>query len=230
MSERIVLFSWSAVIVIISGCIIADYHFSPNIEKKEWVRTLDEEGRMIHQSFPFVINPLPSYRSSFTTEVIPKLLPPSIRIKPATAHKAWKKARQEALFDWPLESTVFWISSQYGRRKNPEGWGFHAGIDMAAPKGTPVYAAQDGIIGEATYSPSYGKYIILEHESDYKTRYAHLDKILVASGSTVNKGDLIGRVGATGAVRKSRWGRSASHLHFEVYAQGKTVNPFCFLI
>ena len=70
---------------------------------------------------------------------------------------------------------------------------------------------------------------MIAHNRKFKTRYAHLDKILVRVGENVCSGDCIGRVGATGFVRKSRRGGSASHLHFEVYMKGKPVNPFFFL-
>ncbi len=150
-------------------------------------------------------------------------------IKPATAHASWKKLHREALFAWPVAPENFWVSSLFGPRKLGGRYGFHAGVDMAAPRGTPVHAAGAGIIVEACYSAGYGNYILIAHNRKFKTRYAHLDKILVRVGQNVCSGDCIGRVGATGFVRKSRRGGSASHLHFEVYMKGKPVNPFFFL-
>ena len=150
-------------------------------------------------------------------------------IKPATAHATWKKLHREALFAWPVAAEHFWVSSLFGPRKLGGRHGFHAGLDMAAPRGTPVYAAGAGIIVEACFSAGYGNYILIAHNRKFKTRYAHLDKILVHVGQNVCSGDCIGRVGATGFVRKSRRGGSASHLHFEVYMKGKPVNPFFFL-
>ena len=150
-------------------------------------------------------------------------------IRPAKAHVLWKKLQREPLFAWPLQSDHFWVSSLFGPRKLGGRHGFHAGVDLAAPRGTPVYAAAGGVIDEACYSAGYGNYILIAHNRKFKTRYAHLDKIHVRSGQVVNSGDCIGRVGATGFVRKSRRGGSASHLHFEVYMKGKPVNPFFFL-
>ncbi len=159
-----------------------------------------------------------------------KPLVPGAPIKPVAADATWRKLRQEPLFSWPIDPSLFWVSSQYGPRKKPSGRsGFHKGVDLAAMKGTPVRAAGEGTVVEAGYSLGYGNYITIGHEGAFKTRYAHLDKILVQVGQSVTVGDHIGRVGATGFVRKSKWGGSGSHLHFEVYMNGKAVNPFYFL-
>lgn len=133
-------------------------------------------------------------------------------------------------FAWPIKRSDFWLSSFFGPRRKPDhSWGFHYGVDMAACKGTPVVAAADGIVIEAHFHNGYGNTILISHNQKYKTRYAHLDKIHVAVGQKVNAGQLIGKVGATGAVR-ARKGRDASHLHFEVYAHGKQVNPLAFFM
>ncbi len=131
-------------------------------------------------------------------------------------------------FSLPIARSSFWLSSLFGPRKKANGmWGFHYGIDMAAAKGTPVYTAASGVVVEARYSSGYGKTIVVAHNKKYRTRYAHLDKILVRVGQKVDRAQLIGRVGATGFVRKS--GNDASHLHFEVYVYGKKANPLYFL-
>lgn len=140
------------------------------------------------------------------------------------------KNQAEALFIWPIKLDEFWISSFFGPRKKPNGvWGFHSGLDLAACRGTPVYAAGEAVVAEATHMSGYGNYILLVHNEEYKTRYAHLDKILVKRGQKVLCGDLIGKVGATGNVRKSSKNGSGAHLHFEVYKQNKRVNPLYFL-
>ena len=142
----------------------------------------------------------------------------------------YKKLCRQALFAWPLEASSFWLSSPYGPRKNTDGtWGFHRGIDLAALRGTLVKAARSGIVVKADYSASYGNNIVIEHDNNFKTRYAHLDKILVRPKQKVIQGTCIGRVGATGSVRKSKRGGDASHLHFEIYRNGEQVNPFYYL-
>jgi murein DD-endopeptidase MepM/ murein hydrolase activator NlpD len=150
--------------------------------------------------------------------------------KPALMKNKWMKVKREAIFACPLDRSHFWLSSPYGPRKNPDGtWGFHSGIDMAAQRGTPVKAAGAGRVIEATYSPGYGNTIVIEHDRKFKTRYAHLDKMYVRVGQEIKQGQYIGKVGATGFVRKSRRGGDGSHLHFEVYVFGKHTNPFYFL-
>jgi len=132
------------------------------------------------------------------------------------------------MFSWPIEPSRFWLSSLYGPRKNPNGWKFHHGLDMAAIRGTPVKAVAQGQVVEVRHDiHGYGKMVMIEHSSHHKTRYAHLDKILVDVGQQVERGTVIGRVGATGNVRSM--GFDGSHLHFEVLMSGHTVNPLHFL-
>ena len=133
-------------------------------------------------------------------------------------------------FAWPIKRSEFWLSSFFGPRRKPDrSWGFHYGIDMAACRGTPVLAAADGIVIQAHFDPGYGNTILISHNNKYKTRYAHLDKMLVSVGQKVEQGMMIGKVGSTGHVRKKK-GRDASHLHFEVSAYGKKVNPLSFFM
>ena len=143
--------------------------------------------------------------------------------------KLSKRARRESIFTWPIDKKSFWLSSFFGPRKKTDGsWGFHSGVDLAAVKGTPVKAAGPGIVTVASYESGYGNTVIVVHDRKFKTRYAHLDKILVKTGTKVDHNTVIGKVGATGFVRKK--GRDASHLHFEVHVFGKQVNPFYFMI
>lgn len=147
----------------------------------------------------------------------------------SSLHQKWKRLQKKAVFAWPLDKSKCWISSLFGRRKKADGsWGFHYGIDMAAHRGTPVYAADSGTIIEAGFARGYGKTIVIAHNRKFKTRYAHLDKIMVSLGDKVKIGQTMGKVGDTGSVRKK--GRDASHLHFEVYVYGTKENPFHFLV
>ncbi|MCF7900352.1 M23 family metallopeptidase [Candidatus Babeliales bacterium] len=140
-----------------------------------------------------------------------------------------KKGVYDFDFSWPIDRKNFWLSSLFGpRRLRNRGWKFHYGIDMAAHKGTLVTAAATGIVLESYWNNGYGNCIIVAHNKKYKTRYAHLDKRLVKVGQKVKRGQVIGKVGDTGLVRKS--GQDASHLHFEVYAFGKHVNPLSVLV
>jgi murein DD-endopeptidase MepM/ murein hydrolase activator NlpD len=112
------------------------------------------------------------------------------------------------------------ISSPYGNRKNPitHKYSLHTGIDIAAPKGTPVVAANNGKIIISGWNTAYGNYIVISHGGGQTTLYGHMSKLLVKKGEEVKRGDKIGLVGSTG------WS-TGPHLHFEISINGKTVNP-----
>ncbi len=135
---------------------------------------------------------------------------------------------RDFVFSWPVDIECFWLSSLFGPRKRPNGQvEFHHAIDMAAIKGTPVKAAASGKVVLAQSHSGFGNCIMIEHNNRYKTRYAHLHRIGVHVGQTVQQGQVIGSVGDTGLVIKS--GRDASHLHFEIHQDGRRVNPLAFL-
>lgn len=140
----------------------------------------------------------------------------------------WEHLKKEPIFAWPIDKKSFYISSPFGPRKYRGVWGFHTGMDMAAVRGTPVGAAKDGVVAEAGYFGGYGNTVVIVHDKKFKTRYAHLATVHVKKGQWVATGELIGKVGDTGNVRKK--GKDASHLHFEVYLYGKHVNPFYYLM
>ncbi len=138
------------------------------------------------------------------------------------------KQQKPFRFKWPIERSRFWLSSRYGPRKKPNGsWGYHYGIDMAAPKGTSVFASSTGVVIEAAYSnKGYGKTVVIAHSDGiHQTRYAHLHAIFVKVGISISVGDRIGSVGNTGFVR----GENGTHLHFEVKKRGKHIDPLCVL-
>ncbi|MEM7225760.1 MAG: peptidoglycan DD-metalloendopeptidase family protein [Pseudomonadota bacterium] len=114
------------------------------------------------------------------------------------------------------------LSSGYGMRKHPIlGYSrMHKGVDFAAPTGTPIYAAGDGVVERAGRNGGYGKYIRLRHNSSFKTAYAHLSGYAkgIKKGKRVRQGQVIGYVGSTGRS-------TGPHLHYEVIRGGKQVNP-----
>jgi len=113
-----------------------------------------------------------------------------------------------------------WISSRYGWRRDPFTGQrrFHHGIDLAAPRGTPVYAARDGRVIRSGWTGGYGRIIIIKHSRGYSTRYGHNSVNLVKNGQYVRQGQLIARVGNSGRS-------TGSHLHFEVRRWGRPLNP-----
>lgn len=124
------------------------------------------------------------------------------------------------LFRKPLHSG-YYITSRYGWRDNPFLSGrrsFHNGMDMAAPKGTAVYAALNGHVIATGYSTTYGNYVMIRHHAGYRTLYGHLSSILTSNGSFVSTSTKIGTVGSTGMS-------TGPHLHFTVYRNGATINP-----
>lgn len=146
----------------------------------------------------------------------------------STKRRSLGSSRSDIIFCWPIERKQFWISSFFGPRRKPNGsWGFHQGLDLAAVRGTLVHASRKGVVEEAGYRAGYGKTVVIAHEGNYKTRYAHLDTITVSRGQAVTEKTSIGQVGDTGFVRKS--GTDASHLHFEISLFGKRINPIYFL-
>jgi murein DD-endopeptidase MepM/ murein hydrolase activator NlpD len=123
----------------------------------------------------------------------------------------------------PVKGTRF--TSGYGVRSDPfKGRAaMHAGVDLAGPIGTPIYATADGTVGRAEWNNGgYGNLVEIEHGRGIQTRYGHLSKFMVASGQKVKRGDLIALMGSTGRS-------TGSHLHYEVRIDGKAVNPIPFM-
>ncbi|MCP2326734.1 murein DD-endopeptidase MepM/ murein hydrolase activator NlpD [Hamadaea flava] len=121
-----------------------------------------------------------------------------------------------------------WKSSDFGNRYDPyyHVWQLHAGVDLAADGGTPIYAAADGVVSYAGWAGGYGNYTCVRHGQargkTMSTCYGHQSRILVSDGQRVRQGQLIGRVGTTGAS-------TGNHLHFEVRLDGRPVNPLPYL-
>lgn len=119
--------------------------------------------------------------------------------------------------DWPYGSGHFtwpvygWLSQSYRYD--------HRAIDVAAQQGTPVTAADRGIVVRAGWNDQgYGRFVIIDHNIDYMTLYAHLDRIFVEEGEVVGQGQVVGTVGSTG-------NSTGPHLHFEIRDFGRLINP-----
>lgn len=124
---------------------------------------------------------------------------------------------------WPCPSSTY-ITSRYGNRIHPI-FGterFHSGIDIGANEGATVLAADGGTVTVATYSSSYGNYVMIYHTNGTYTLYAHMSSLAVSAGQTVTQGQTIGYVGSTG------WS-NGPHLHFEIRnANGGTEDPTAY--
>ena len=123
----------------------------------------------------------------------------------------------------PLDTLV--VSSNFGSRKNSETkrWEYHPGLDFYADWRDTVYATGAGIIEKSHYSNGYGRTIVINHASGYKSRYAHLTRYFVKRGDLVKRGDPIGTAGNTGNSR-------GYHLHYEVSRYGKHTDPKKYII
>ena len=119
------------------------------------------------------------------------------------------------------------VTSEFGWRPNPFGGGGgegHSGLDMGAPKGTPIQAARSGIVSYVKNSGNsgYGYHLAIDHGDGMVTLYAHCSKVYARSGQEVRQGDVIAAVGSTGRS-------TGNHLHLEVRIGGKKVNPRQFM-
>ncbi|WP_049756271.1 M23 family metallopeptidase [Anaplasma centrale] len=129
----------------------------------------------------------------------------------------------KSIFEHPIgDGGTFRVSSKFGTRKHPiRGYsGFHKGVDYAAPLGTPVKAADNGIVEFVGVKGTYGGYVRIHHRNHYSTAYAHLSKIRaeLVRGSKVKRGQVIAYVGSTGLS-------TGPHLHYEVLYKGRHVDP-----
>jgi murein DD-endopeptidase MepM/ murein hydrolase activator NlpD len=125
--------------------------------------------------------------------------------------------------DKPVKTAAF--TSGYGVRSDPfrGSAAMHAGIDLAGPTGTPIYATADGTVSAAGWnSGGYGNLVKIDHGRGIETRYGHMSAILVSAGQHVVRGQQIGRMGSTGRS-------TGSHLHYEVRIDNRAVNPIPFM-
>ena len=123
---------------------------------------------------------------------------------------------------WPTHG---WLSSSMGNRADPLTGekDFHPGLDITADKGDPVYATADGKVSSAAMAGNYGNLVVIDHGFGIETRYGHLSAFKVHDGQVVKRGDLLGLVGMTGRT-------TGAHLHYEVRANGRILNPLQLLL
>jgi murein DD-endopeptidase MepM/ murein hydrolase activator NlpD len=130
------------------------------------------------------------------------------------------KSARKALLRTPVDGAR--LSSGFGRRKHPIlGYTrMHKGVDFAAPKGTPIYAAGSGTVDVAGRNGGYGKYVRIRHNGSYSTAYAHMNGFAkgIRRGTRVKQGQVIGYIGSTGSS-------TGPHLHYEVIRDGRQMNP-----
>lgn len=130
------------------------------------------------------------------------------------------KSAKRALMRTPINGAR--LSSRFGKRRHPVlGYTkMHRGVDFAAASGTPIYAAGDGVVEYRGRNGGYGNYIRIRHAGRYATAYAHMKGFArgIKTGGRVRQGQVIGYVGSTGRS-------TGPHLHYEILANGRQVNP-----
>jgi murein DD-endopeptidase MepM/ murein hydrolase activator NlpD len=136
-----------------------------------------------------------------------------------TYPKQWQTNIRPSL--WPVEGRLM---SPFGGRTDPfSGEGaIHTGVDLAAPQGTPVHSAADGIVVHAEFNGGYGRLVVVDHGNGLQTYYGHLSRFEVVSGQEIRRGDILGLSGSSGRV-------TSPHLHYEVRMAGTPVNPYPYL-
>lgn len=116
------------------------------------------------------------------------------------------------------------VSSLFGYRRDPftKTMKLHTGVDFVGKRGTPIHSTGDGLVIISSRSGAgYGNQVVVDHGFGYKTRYAHLQKLLVVEGERVKRGQIIGTMGSTGRS-------TSTHLHYEVLVKNRPVNPLLY--
>ena len=134
----------------------------------------------------------------------------------------WRELEANLPLAVPVPGGV--LTSGFGYRRSPftRAWKFHSGLDLAAPRGTPIYAPGDGVVRTAGWNQGYGRMIEIDHGFGLVSRYAHNSTLAVTVGQRVRRGQLISRVGRTGQT-------TGPHLHYEIEVDGQKVDPLEYM-
>ena len=182
---------------------------------------LDEEGRIAVGQVIYLPGARPrrnqlASRGGYTRREAPAPAAPAPTPTPAPAPAPKTSPPVGQTFIWPLTTGRYF--SEFGDRDD----GFHSGLDISAPEGTPAVAAQAGTVVFAGWSNGYGNMVIIDHGNGVQTKYAHASALLVTVGTEVAQGQQVILIGSTGRS-------TGPHLHFEVVVDGVAKNPRNFL-
>jgi murein DD-endopeptidase MepM/ murein hydrolase activator NlpD len=133
-----------------------------------------------------------------------------------------RKVLRATPIGWPAPGRV---TSPFGYRASPidgEDGEFHPGLDIANVQGTPIIATADGVVRQAGWTRGYGRLVLIDHGRGFQTLFGHASLLLVKRGQQVRRGDIVARMGTTGRS-------TGSHLHYEVWVNGRPVNPRRYL-
>ena len=151
-----------------------------------------------------------------TSATSPVSYPPFGPSESGSRSALWKVPRAARQFAWPLWTGM--VTSGFGIRRGV----MHKGVDIAAPEGTPVHAADAGVVIFVGRLPGYGNTVIIRHSGNYVTIYAHDRENVVRAGQSVSCGEVIGAIGTSGRA-------AGPHLHFEVRYDNLAYNPLSYL-
>ncbi len=126
---------------------------------------------------------------------------------------------------WLKPTNYTRVSSKFGYRTHPKygDWRLHKGVDLAAGRGTPIYASRSGQVTAATWDDSLGNFVKIDHGDGYSSIYAHMTHYVVKKGDYVKAGQVIGYVGSTGVS-------TGYHLHFGILYRGEYVDPLKYIL
>ncbi|XDD44215.1 peptidoglycan DD-metalloendopeptidase family protein [Leptospira sp. WS60.C2] len=190
-------------------------HESGIIIKKYTVQKKDNLSK-IARSFSVDITKLKKANSLTSDQLkIGQVLDVPVQVKNASTSRVVLKK----IFILPVPQSR--VTSRFGRRVDPfnkYNRVYHSGLDLAAKVGAPVLSAADGEVVFTGRNGGYGNSVTIQHKNGYKTVYAHCSQILVEVGETVKMGRVVALVGRTGTA-------TGAHLHFEVFRNGKIMNP-----
>ncbi|MCU0253598.1 MAG: peptidoglycan DD-metalloendopeptidase family protein, partial [Acidobacteria bacterium] len=165
---------------------------------------------------------IPGAKQALEVPPFPEPIPAAARIQVASAGPRIEEIRPPVVdagpgaWSWPIDGRY---TSGFGAKRRRH---VHAGIDVVAPQGTPIYAAREGFVSFVGRQSGYGQLVVLDHGDGWTSRYAHASKILVRAGDTVSPGEKIALAGRTGRA-------TTSHLHFEIRRNGKALDPMRYL-
>lgn len=178
-------------------------------EKKQWIEQVEQDKKAVEKALDEL--------EALSAQV-------AAQIKKIQEERARKSKNQfSGEFTWPTPGYTR-ITSEYGYRTHPilKEKRMHTGIDIGAPAGTSIKAADGGTVIYAGWLGAYGNATIIDHGGSISTMYAHQSSILVKENQNVKRGEVIGKVGSTG------WS-TGPHLHFEVRKNGDPINPWNYL-
>ena len=179
--------------------------------------TRNEGGGRGGASTPAALEDVLRYASQQTTALSGRLS----EVSPALNETLKREAAMP--YGYPLRGHTR-ITSHFGYRRNPFGWGFefHNGLDFPASYGAPVQVTGAGVVVEAGWKGPFGLAVVVDHGYGYRTLYGHLSSISVRVGQRLERGDRVGQVGSTGRS-------TGPHLHYTVFRNGSEVNPARYL-